>query len=195
MQLLGKGNQHDWTGSNRIFRGPGLVREEPDSIPSPCKFQVATAMAEQSGRMCGRFNSERLDTFATKFEIGRVTTSDQLSYRRCWTYRWFGKEAAKPHAVATPGSFWAALCCPQADPNFHNFGGWSTAFKNTIVEKKAFDFVCTWASFCHLTQHTKLHQRIQCFLFFVFFDCLQSEQAGTLHRNVPPFPAIWIHST
>ena len=72
------------------------MREEPDSIPSPCKFQVATAMAEQSGRMCGRFNSERLDTFATKFEIGRVTTSDQLSYRRCWTYRWFGKEAAKP---------------------------------------------------------------------------------------------------
>lgn len=49
MQLLGKGNQHDWTGSNRIFRGPGLVREEPDSIPSPRKFQVVTAMAEQSG--------------------------------------------------------------------------------------------------------------------------------------------------
>lgn len=43
------------------------------------------------------------------------------------------------------------MCCPQADPNFHNFGGWSTVFKNTIVEKNAFDFVCTWASFCHLT--------------------------------------------
>lgn len=91
------------------------------------------------------------------------------------------KGGCKAHAVATPGSFWAALCCPQADPNFHNFGGWSTVFKNTIVEKKAFDFACTWASFCHLTQHTKLHQRIQCFLF-CFFDCLQSKQAGTLHR-------------
>ncbi len=58
--------------------------EEPESIPSPCNFQVARAMAEQSGE-CEANLIERLDSFAAKFEIGGVTTSDQLNYRRSWT--------------------------------------------------------------------------------------------------------------